>query len=216
MGWFGVTARPVPFDEEKRLGLPVDTGAIVEAVADGSPANKAGIKVGDVIVKFGSKKISLIDIPEIAGPAKSGRKFRIEFLRSGEKGIKKAIVEARTEPRAKPKIQITKIKSNGDMVEKCVDVRQFACKGGARGSNCIPFENNKVTVGPSDNGDAIDIRSVLGANCISKIYYTDIDGVEVKSAANQISVGYEMREQYGRSKIRAAISGCSYKHGDQR
>ncbi|MCX7680284.1 MAG: trypsin-like peptidase domain-containing protein [Spirochaetes bacterium] len=56
-GFIGVQI--VPFTEEyaKEIGLPKNEGALVGAVVPGSPADKGGIQVGDVIVKVNNTPI---------------------------------------------------------------------------------------------------------------------------------------------------------------
>jgi serine protease Do len=57
-GWFGVTMQPVTPELAKQFGLKDDNGAIVADVGEGSPAEKAGIQRGDVIVEFDGKQVS--------------------------------------------------------------------------------------------------------------------------------------------------------------
>jgi serine protease Do len=45
----------------QQFNLSVNTGALVDSVQPGSPAVKAGIQSGDVIVKIGSKDITGVE-----------------------------------------------------------------------------------------------------------------------------------------------------------
>lgn len=49
-GWIGVAVRNVPSSSAIQLGLATPKGALVTAVSEGGPADKAGIKLNDVIV----------------------------------------------------------------------------------------------------------------------------------------------------------------------
>src|SRR5262245_4409695 len=51
-GWLGVSIQPLDRDLAAYLGQPEATGVIVNSVADGSPAERAELRVGDVIVSF--------------------------------------------------------------------------------------------------------------------------------------------------------------------
>lgn len=42
----------------QRLGVPVDKGAVIESLTPGSPADAAGLRPGDVIVRAGSKSVA--------------------------------------------------------------------------------------------------------------------------------------------------------------
>ncbi len=56
-GWLGVQIQPVTRDIADSLGMKNDEGAIVAEPQAGSPAAKAGIKAGDVIVKVNGEAI---------------------------------------------------------------------------------------------------------------------------------------------------------------
>jgi serine protease Do len=56
-GWLGVTIQRVTPEIAESLGLEKSRGALVANVAEGSPAEQAGIKVGDVIVEYNGKPI---------------------------------------------------------------------------------------------------------------------------------------------------------------
>ncbi len=56
--YLGVTIQPVTQPLAKEFGVAVSQGALVAEVADGTPAAKAGVKPGDVIVEVAGKKVS--------------------------------------------------------------------------------------------------------------------------------------------------------------
>src|SRR5215468_398802 len=56
-GWIGVQIQPVTADIADSLGLKQAKGALVAEPQDGSPAAKAGIKSGDVIVSLNSEEV---------------------------------------------------------------------------------------------------------------------------------------------------------------
>jgi S1-C subfamily serine protease len=55
--FLGVTSVTVTRAAAKERGLAVDTGAYVSAVTPGTPADEAGMKVGDVITKIGDTAV---------------------------------------------------------------------------------------------------------------------------------------------------------------
>ncbi len=57
-GWLGVAVRPVTPDLAQTLGLGESRGAVVEGVAQGSPAERAGLRKGDVIVAVGDQPVA--------------------------------------------------------------------------------------------------------------------------------------------------------------
>ena len=56
-GWLGVQIQPVTADIASSLGLDATKGAIVAEVQDGSPAEKAGLQVGDVVLQVDGKEV---------------------------------------------------------------------------------------------------------------------------------------------------------------
>ncbi len=53
LGWIGAHIQPVTADLAAAVKLPAATGSIVTGVEDGSPAARAGVAAGDVILKVG-------------------------------------------------------------------------------------------------------------------------------------------------------------------
>jgi serine protease Do len=56
-GWMGVSVQNVTSDLAKSFGLEIPKGALVADVVKGGPADKAGLKRGDVILTFQGKEI---------------------------------------------------------------------------------------------------------------------------------------------------------------
>lgn len=55
--WTGLEVRELTPDMAQRLDLAVSTGLFVERIVEGSPAERAGMKVGDVIIEVNGVKI---------------------------------------------------------------------------------------------------------------------------------------------------------------
>jgi serine protease Do len=71
-------------DIAEPLGLDKATGALVRSVEQGGPAEKAGIEVGDIIMKFAGKQIERSsDLPRIVGNTKPATDVPIEIWRRG-------------------------------------------------------------------------------------------------------------------------------------
>jgi serine protease Do len=56
-GWLGVSIQPLDRDLAAYLGMPGTTGVIVNSVAEDSPAEKAGVRAGDVLTTFAGTAI---------------------------------------------------------------------------------------------------------------------------------------------------------------
>ncbi len=84
-GWLGVLIQDVTRELAESFGMDKPRGALVAKVVPGSPAEAAGLKVGDVITKFNGKAIILSsDLPPLVGITPVGEKVRVEILRNGK------------------------------------------------------------------------------------------------------------------------------------
>ncbi|HEY0201574.1 MAG TPA: Do family serine endopeptidase [Burkholderiaceae bacterium] len=83
-GRIGVLIDQVSKEVADSVGLAQTQGALVRGVEDGSPAAKAGVEAGDVIVKFDGKAIEKAsDLPRMVGNTKPGSKSTITVFRRG-------------------------------------------------------------------------------------------------------------------------------------
>lgn len=84
-GFLGVQPGAVTKEVAESLGLPKPQGAVVEKVLPGFAAEKAGLKDGDVILKFDGKTVEKhTDLPRIVGNTKPGQKVVVQFWRNGQ------------------------------------------------------------------------------------------------------------------------------------
>jgi serine protease Do len=84
--YLGVSIQPVTRSLKRSLRLPSRQGALVAEVVPNSPAQKAGIMAGDVIVKFDGKKVKKSsDLPWLASTAGIGKTVEIVVRRGGKR-----------------------------------------------------------------------------------------------------------------------------------
>ena len=80
--WLGVGVRTVNSLVAAARNLSVDRGALIEAVFTGSPAEAAGLKVGDIIIRFKNQEISNIaDLVRAIRASKIDEEVEIVFAR---------------------------------------------------------------------------------------------------------------------------------------
>ena len=81
-GYLGVLIQKVTPDIADSLGMDKSTGALVANVSKDGPAERAGVKVGDVIVEFDGKEIKDSgDLPMIVARTPVDKKVRMKVLR---------------------------------------------------------------------------------------------------------------------------------------
>ncbi len=99
-GWVGVTIQLVTPDIAKSFGLKEARGALVSDVFQGGPADKGGLKLGDIIVAFNNKNVkSSNDLPRIVAETPVGKDVDVEVIRNGKEEHLKVRVEELTEQR---------------------------------------------------------------------------------------------------------------------
>ena len=82
-GWLGVYIQEIDDKLAKSFGMKKSKGALVSKVLPNSPAEKAKIQQGDVILKFNNQLITKsTDLPLIVGQSKVGSTFKVQIMRN--------------------------------------------------------------------------------------------------------------------------------------
>lgn len=87
-GWLGVMIQRITPDLAESFQLSESEGALVGDVLPNGPAEKAGIKRGDVIVKFNNRVVKTMEaLPKIVAATPPGKTVPVEVIRDGKKKI---------------------------------------------------------------------------------------------------------------------------------
>ena len=85
-GWLGVQIQTVTEELAEGLRLDEPSGALVSSVSKGGPAEKAGVKVGDVILEFNNRKVpEMRKLPRMVAETPIGREVDVVVWRKGKK-----------------------------------------------------------------------------------------------------------------------------------
>tara|TARA_Y100001970_G_scaffold289812_1_gene421326 strand:+ start:473 stop:1894 length:1422 start_codon:yes stop_codon:yes gene_type:complete len=96
-GWLGVRIQEVTTEIAELENLEKPEGALVASVAEKSPAAKAGIKAGDIILEFDGKKVDTMrTLPKLVAQTKVGKRVKVKIWRS-QKLISKNVILGRLE-----------------------------------------------------------------------------------------------------------------------
>jgi Do/DeqQ family serine protease len=83
-GWLGVSIQPVTDEMAQSFGLNKARGALISDVMAGSPAEKAGIRQGDIITSFAGKEIKdARQLQLVVAEVPVGQKAEVEVFREG-------------------------------------------------------------------------------------------------------------------------------------
>lgn len=82
--YLGVGVRDVDADRKKALGLREERGAEITSVREDSPAAKAGLKMGDVVLDYGGQRVeSMEQFIRMVRETPAGREIKIGVSRGG-------------------------------------------------------------------------------------------------------------------------------------
>ena len=124
-GWLGVRIQEVTKEIAEVEKLKKPQGALVASVGENSPADKAGIKAGDIILNFDGKKIDTMrTLPKVVATTKVGKSVELKIWRN-KKLISKRLILGRLESSEEFKEKKTKIiKKEEDIESLKISVRE--------------------------------------------------------------------------------------------
>ncbi len=183
-GWLGVEFQPVNEAVAASLGLDGAQGALVAGVVEDGPAEKAGVQVGDVILRMDGEKLDdPKDLPRMVAAARSGERVEFDVLRDGKtRTLKVKIGASEVEP------TLAAVKAGGEPARLGVqlqaltpDVRQRygieaadgvlvmnvqqdspAARAGIRPGQVITMVGQKPVTSPGDVAEAVEQAAEAG------------------------------------------------------
>lgn len=85
-GWLGVSVQDLSYEQAKSLGLATNKGALIAEVMKNSPAQKAGILVGDVVLEYrGAAVVDSSELRNNVAVTPVGEAVKIKIWRKGKK-----------------------------------------------------------------------------------------------------------------------------------
>jgi serine protease Do len=84
-GWLGVSIQPMTAELAKAFHVEQEHGALVSQVVPDSPASRAGVKAGDVILEYNGHTITKAgDLPRLVGGTAVDGSATLQVLREGQ------------------------------------------------------------------------------------------------------------------------------------
>ncbi len=84
-GWLGVLIQEITEEIAESLDMKTARGALVSSATQGGPAEKAGVKTGDVIIKFNNIEIkNMKELPKVVAGTTVGKSVPLVILRDGK------------------------------------------------------------------------------------------------------------------------------------
>ncbi len=172
-GWLGVSIQPVTDEIARSFGLGKVQGALISDIMAGSPAEKAGLKQGDIIIRFAGKEIrDPRQLQLVVADTPVGQKAEVEIFRDG-KAQKLYVTLGNSDsasalkPRsAEPQtgwfgLTVEELPANmrmsglGGVIVTAVDPEGMAAESGIQRSDIIISVNQKKVAGLADYARAM-------------------------------------------------------------
>ena len=165
---------------QSAFGLPKPTGALVNSVEKGGPAEKAGVESGDIILKADGKTVnSSSELPRIITQVKPGAKIVLQVWRKGAtKDLTVTVAELKDEEapsgrngapnkeKAKPNRMGLVLADLNDEQKKEIDIKNGVLiediSGSARGN----IQPGDVILAVINKGATIDAKSADQVNAL--------------------------------------------------
>ncbi len=121
-GWLGVLIQDVTRELAESFDMDHPHGALIAKVLSDGPAEKSGIEVGDIVVKFNGKKVSFSsDLPPLVGSTPVGSVVPVEIIRrSKPKTIQIKISELPTDDKVLANNEVDNANSNANVLNVIV------------------------------------------------------------------------------------------------
>ena len=185
-GWLGVFIQQVDKELAESFGLDRPKGALVARILDDSPASKADVRQGDVILKFNNEDISSSkDLPLLVGTTEVNSVIKIELMRDNKIISKFITIEELPEDKTIARMQESKVdfttvsgitvKNIDDSFKKSLNIL-----GGVRVEKLSSSQRNSSKIRVNDVITKINGTSVLNVKNFKSI----VSSLKTNSTAN--------------------------------
>jgi serine protease Do len=199
-GWLGVQIQPVTPDMANALGLKSTHGALVAAVQPDSPASKAGLKQGDVVVRYGNDEIeSPRDLSRAVANTRAGATQPMQVWRDNQMSTLNTTITLASTDKAEARGKGGK-SGEAQRGDQQLGLRLAPLNEKARDSLDIPEGVNGVVIVSVDpNGPAADIGLQPG-DVIARV-----DNKTVKTPAD-VATAVKNVQKSGRKSVAMLIN----------
>ena len=102
-GWIGVEPQEITSDLAENFGVKEKEGTLIAGVIRGGPADKAGVKPGDILVQVnGSKVTDRVVMMNLIAQLPPNKNARLTFLRKGKSIALDVLIGTRLQPKNVP------------------------------------------------------------------------------------------------------------------
>lgn len=175
-GWLGVSIQNINGDLATKFGLKKSSGALVSEIIPGSPASKAKLRAGDVIISFDGKAVnSSTTLRNVVAETPVGKKVQVRVIRN-KRNIALVVVTGE---------QPKSMTRRGPSVEKSAP--NYSVLGGVEVSTLTPDIRNRLGLSQRVFGvvvTRVDPESSAASRLRSGDVITSINNQQVRSLSD--------------------------------
>jgi len=158
-GWLGVQIQDVTRELAESFGMKKPQGALVSKVMPGSPAEKADLQLGDVIIEFNGQVIDNSgDLPPLVGMAAINSNATLKIIRQGESKtveFKIGLLPEQPEQLAAAKAETKPMNKIGIMVSELTDEQRESLQMPSGGVLVLEVKKGAAKEAGIQRGDVI-------------------------------------------------------------
>ncbi len=179
-GWLGVRIQTVTEDLASSLGLNRPYGALVASVIPNSPAEKAGIKAGDVILNFnGSEVTEMRKLPRLVAETKVNSTSNVTIWRNEKKkSLKVVIAEMKEEDK---EVKESKDKADTDTLKSDyfdqLGITLSSITQDVRMSQNIPENVSGLLVTKVEQNTDAEIKGIRPGDIIQEVNQVSVNNI---------------------------------------
>ncbi|MBI5694232.1 MAG: Do family serine endopeptidase [Nitrospirae bacterium] len=181
-GWLGVGIQPLTPELADGLGLTGNTGVLVNKIYKGSPSEKAGVRVRDVIVMFDGVEITDVhQLQSLVAGTKVGKKAEIKVIRDGGTKSLTAMLDEMSDK---------KMTEGGKEEQKAELAKALGLTVHPADSTMTGGKYKGVLVVEVAGGSAAEKAGVMPGDVVTSIGKADVQGLDdFRKAAGRLKKG---------------------------
>ncbi|MEL6472874.1 MAG: Do family serine endopeptidase [Pseudomonadota bacterium] len=200
-GWLGVSIQDLTDDMAEAQGLSSSDGAIVAELVEGSPALKAGIRRGDIVVELNGAKIAdATGLTRAVGSLLVGSENRFIVLRDGQRRtINVTVAERPDDPLSLPTSDDATQSLEGELADSSLGVSLAPLDDETRQSLGLKIDEPGVVI-----AELLSTSPLYDAGLRQGMAILEVNGQSVNSA-DAFENAVEAAKDAGREKVLIAV-----------
>ena len=193
-GWLGVRIQTVTPDLAESLGLDRAYGALVASIIPDSPAEKAGIKAGDIILEFnGGEVTEMRKLPRLVAEAEVSKNSKIVVWRNEKRVTKNVLIAELKEDNiaGKKEEEKKKVVQEGEIEE--LGIKLLSLTDEIRIRQNIPEDIYGLLVVNVEQNSEAERKGIRPGDIIQEVNQTPVNKIDdlkavIKKASNKKGV----------------------------